>query len=133
MHSRRKPHDQQARGSVAEGRNRARVIVRMLHANVFEETRQAAAAPAIEAESAHYSGLVMVVTMTMTGIVIAVPVIARMRQDFYPSAISGIDAAGRFGLQGHVRYAEAGLQHQPRGLQQRRPIVEIVQTYMRRK
>jgi len=75
----------------------------------------------------------MTVTVIMTGIVIALAMIAPVRQDFYPGAISGIDAAGRFWLQGHVRDAEAGLQHLPRRLQQWRPVVEIIQTYMSRK
>ena len=49
----------------------------------------------------------MIVRLTTTMVVV-------LRNDFYPRAITGIDAAGRFGLQGYMRNAEAGLQHLPR-------------------
>lgn len=70
----------------------------------------------------------VVMAVSMTGYAIVL-----LREDFYPCPIAGIDAAGRLWLQGHVRNAESGLQHLPRGLQQWRPIVEIIQVDMRGK
>lgn len=53
--------------------------------------------------------MIMMVTVTMVGVRIVVA-----GDDFYLRAITGIDYAGGFGLQGHMRNSETGLQHLPR-------------------
>ena len=56
--------------------------------------------------------------------------IALLRNDFYARTIAGINAAGRLGLQGHMRDSETGLKHLSRGFQQRRPVIEAVKIDM---
>ena len=63
-------------------------------------------------------------------VMVTVTMIAVLGDDLYPRAITGIDAAGWFGLQGHMRNAETGLQHLPRGFHQFRPVIEVVQLYV---